>query len=105
MNTRPITLPNESKEDTRKVVVDRRSACYPRISMQENQTITVDQLRLSALGLGNLGCDEESPEINQQGIYIGNLYKTAIYAVKETGRLEVADAEGKLLLVFLTDDE
>jgi hypothetical protein len=72
--------------------------------MQDNQTITVEQLRLSALGLGNLGCDKESPEVNQEGIYIGNLYKTAIYAVKEAGRLEVADGDGKLLLTFVTND-
>lgn len=73
--------------------------------MQESQTITVEQLQLSALGLGNLGCDKASPEVNQEGIYIGNLYKTAIYAVKEAGRLEVADANGKLLLTFVTDDK
>lgn len=72
--------------------------------MQENQTITVEQLRLSALGLGNLGCDKESPEVTQEGTYIGNLYKTAIYAVKEAGHLEVADADGKLLLTFVTND-
>ncbi len=71
--------------------------------MQENGTITVEQLRLSALGLGNLGCEKESPEVNQDGIYIGNLYKTAIYEVKEAGQLAVTDEEGNLLLVYVTD--
>ena len=67
---------------------------------QENGTITVQQLRLTPLGMGNLGCDKDSPEVNQEGDYLGALDRSAIYTVREAGQLELSTADGELLLVF-----
>lgn len=48
----------------------------------------MQQLQLSPLGVGNPGCEENSPEINQEGDYLDALYQGAVYTVREAGQLE-----------------
>lgn len=69
---------------------------------QPDGTITVQQLALSAEGMGNLGCEADSAEINQQGYYLDALGKSAVYQVEQPGQLKLSDAAGNLLLVFVT---
>jgi len=71
---------------------------------QENGSITVQQLKLSPLGADNPGCEANDPEVNQEGDYLGALYKSAIYTVREAGQLELSSAEGELLLVFAVEE-
>ena len=61
--------------------------------------------QLTPLGVGNRGCEENGPEINQQGDYLDALYKSAVYQVSEAGQLEVLAANGEILLVFLMNGE
>lgn len=70
---------------------------------QEDGTITVQQLALTQEGMGNLGCESQSPEIAQQAYFLDALGKSAIYQVAEPGKLELSDAAGNLLLVFVTE--
>jgi heat shock protein HslJ len=70
---------------------------------QENGTITVQRVSLSPLGMGNLGCESASPEVTQDADYLDALYKGAIYSTEQAGKLQIADAEGSVVLVFATD--
>lgn len=71
---------------------------------QEDGTITVQQVQLSPLGADTPGCEANDPEVNQEGDYLGALYKSAIYTVREAGQLEWSSAEGDLLLIFAVEE-